>query len=41
MLEQNHLFEVGDFIGIHNYIKTGPNNWNNLPNNNKLLILEI
>ena len=41
MLEQNHLFEVGDFIGIHNYINTGPNNWRRLPNNNKLLILEI
>ena len=41
ILEQNELFELGDFIGIHTYLNTGPNNWNNLPNNNKLLILEI
>jgi hypothetical protein len=41
ILEQNQLFEVGDFIGIHNYLNTGPNNWNILPNNTKLLTLDI
>ena len=41
MLEQNQLFEVGDFIGIHNYINTGPNNWRRLSNNFKLLMLDI
>ena len=41
ILEQDELFELGDFRGIHNYLNTGPNNWNILPNNNKLLMLEI
>ena len=41
ILEQYQLFQQGDFIGIHNFLNTGPNNWGILPNNTKLLMLEI
>ena len=40
ILEQNDLFALGDFRGIHHYLNTGQNNWNILPNNQKLLMLE-